>query len=77
MDIFSIDLTYNELLFIRQTLELPTISGKDAKFLAGLQLKIENELLQIEEIKRQSEEEKQRGLEAIIEADKKNTNSKK
>ena len=72
---FSIDVTYNELLFIRQTLELPTISGKDAKFLAGLQLKLENELLQIEQMKQHAEAEKQKSLEAIIKAE--STKSKK
>jgi hypothetical protein len=77
MDIFSIDVTYNELLFMRQTLELPTISGKDAKFLAGLQIKIENELLQIEQMKREEEEQKIKSLNEIIDADKKNNNSKK
>jgi hypothetical protein len=69
MDIFSIDVTYNELLFIRQTLELPSISGKDAKFLAGLQIKLENELLQIEQMKQQAETEKQQALEAIMKAE--------
>ena len=63
------DVTYNELLFIRQTLELPTISGKDAKFLAGLQIKLENELLQIEQMKQTEEAEKQQALEAIIKAE--------
>lgn len=75
MDIFSIDVTYNELLFIRQTLELPTISGKDAKFLAGLQLKLENELLEIDQMRQQAEAEKQKSLEAIIKAE--STKSKK
>ena len=69
------DVTYNELIFIRQTLELPTISGKDAKFLAGLQIKVENELLQIEQMKQQAETEKQQALEAIIKAE--TTKSKK
>jgi hypothetical protein len=69
MDIFSIDVTYNELLFMRQTLELPTISGKDAKFLAGLQIKLENELLQIEQMKQTEEAEKQKALEAIVKAE--------
>ena len=63
------DVTYNELLFMRQTLELPTISGKDAKFLAGLQIKLENELLQIEQMKQTEEAEKQQALEAIIKAE--------
>lgn len=51
MDIFSVNLTHNELNFIRQCLELPSISGKDAKFLANLQTKIEQELIEIEQKK--------------------------
>jgi len=51
MDLFSIDLTINEINFIRQCLELPSISGKDAKFLANLQSKIEQELAKIQQIK--------------------------
>lgn len=51
MDVFSVDFTHNELNFIRQCLELPSISGKDAKFLANLQTKIEQELLDIEQKK--------------------------
>jgi hypothetical protein len=77
MDIFSINLTHNEIAFIRQCLELPSITGRDAKFLAGLQIKLEGELLQIEEILRNAEEEKQIALEAIIESEKKKTSSKK
>jgi hypothetical protein len=44
MNIFSVDFTQNELVFIRQALDLVTIKGNDAKFLAGLQLKLEDEL---------------------------------
>ena len=69
MDLFSVDFTHNELVFIRQTLELPTISGKDAKFLAGLQLRIENELVQIEQIKIQEAQKKEEGLHALINAE--------
>ena len=66
MNVFSVDLTHNELLFIRQSLELPTISGKDAKFLATLQVKIEHELNGIFE---QEELKKQEGLKEIIQAE--------
>lgn len=66
MNVFSVDLTHNELLFIRQSLELPTISGKDAKFLATLQVKIEHELNSIFE---QEELKKQEGLKEIIQAE--------
>ena len=69
MDIFSIGLTHNEIVFIRQTLELPSISGRDAKFLASLQIKIENELAEIERIKAEEEKKKARDLQQLIEVD--------
>ena len=66
MDLFSVDLTYNEIVFIRQTLELPSISGRDAKFLANLQIKIENELAQIEQRQAAEAQKKAEDLQAII-----------
>jgi len=66
MDIFSIDLTHNEITFIRQCLELPSISGRDAKFLASLQTKIENELAQIEQMKQSENQKKTEELQKII-----------
>jgi hypothetical protein len=66
MDLFSVDFTHNELVFIRQTLEMPTISGKDAKFLANLQLKVENELVQIEQMQAAEAQKKAEDLQAII-----------
>jgi len=66
LDIFSIDLTQNEILFVRQALDLVTVSGKDAKFLANLQVKIEQELLDIEAQKRKEEEKKQVELQQIV-----------
>jgi len=66
MDLFSVDFTHNELVFIRQTLELPTISGKDAKFLANLQSRVENELAQIEQMKAAEAQKKAEDLQAII-----------
>jgi predicted nucleotidyltransferase len=77
MDIFSIDLTHNEIVFIRQTLELPSISGRDAKFLASLQIKIENELAEIERIKAEEEQKKARDLQQLIEADQSKSGIKK
>ena len=69
MDLFSVDFTHNELVFIRQTLELPTISGKDAKFLANLQSRVENELTQIEQMKAAEAQKKAEDLQAIINAE--------
>lgn len=66
MDLYSIDLTVNEIIFIRQTLDLPTISAKDAKFLANLQTKIETEIAEIEQMKQKSEQKKKKDLEDLI-----------
>jgi len=77
MDFFSIDLTHNEIVFIRQTLELPSISGRDAKFLANLQTKIENELAEIERIKAEEEQKKVKALQTIVEADQSKSGIKK
>jgi plasmid maintenance system antidote protein VapI len=54
------DLTPNELNFVRQALDLVSIKGTDAQFLANLQLKFERELA---EIQRLAEEEEQRKVE--------------
>jgi hypothetical protein len=56
MDLFSLDFTPNELNFIRQSLDLVTIKGTDAKFLADLQLKIENELTEIQRLIQQEQQ---------------------
>lgn len=66
LDIFSIDLTQNEIIFVRQALDLVTVSGKDAKFLANLQTKIEQELLEIDALKLKEEQKKQLELQQII-----------
>jgi hypothetical protein len=66
MNIFSIDLTQNEITFLRQALDLVTIKGTDAKFLANLQIKLEDELIQITKILRQEEEVKQQSLQDIV-----------
>lgn len=68
MDIFSVDFTYNELNFIRQCLELPSISGKDAKFLANLQNKIEHEISEIQRMKDEEEQKKAEELKKVTEA---------
>lgn len=73
MDIYSIDVTLNELMFIRQALDLVTISGKDAKYVASLQYKLENE---IQEIQKDNEDEKTKSLKQAIEIDKQKSSSK-
>jgi hypothetical protein len=66
MDVFSIDVTHNEIAFMRQSLDLVTVSGKDAKFLANLQIKLENELIQIEQMKITEEQKKIESLQQVL-----------
>ena len=47
METFQIALTLVEMQAIRQSLEQISISGKDAKFLAALQIKLESEIQNI------------------------------
>ena len=71
MNIFSIDLTVNEIQLLRQSLDIISIKGTDTKFLANLQIKLENELIQIQEILKQEESKKQQDLQHIIEKEEK------
>ena len=66
MNIFSIDLTVNEIQLLRQSLDIISIKGTDAKFLANLQSKLESELLQIQEMLYKVEETKQQELQDIV-----------
>jgi hypothetical protein len=54
MEVYSIEITPKEISFIRQALDLVNILGKDAKFVADLQIKLENELIQIQSIQKES-----------------------
>lgn len=74
MDIFSIDITPQELSFIRQSLDLVTISGKDARFVADLQIKVENEMIEIQKMK---EQVKSKELQKALEIDALKPSSKK
>lgn len=69
MDIFSIDLSPTEITVLRQALELVTLSGKDAKFIANLQIKLENELAEIQSIQTKQEQKKQKELQDILKAE--------
>lgn len=71
MDLFSVDFTLGELQVMRQALDVITISGKDAKVLASLQLKLENEMQNIQMMLQQAEFEKQQALVKAVEAEKK------
>jgi hypothetical protein len=71
MDIFSIDLTVPEIQTMRQSLDLITIAGKDARFLANLQTKLEHELTQISQMLTAEQTKKQEDLQKAIVTDKK------
>jgi hypothetical protein len=77
MNIFSIDLTHPEINFIRQALETVSIQGRDAKFCANLQLKLEHELEEITRMIKEEEENKMLGLQQIIETEQSKPRSRK
>jgi hypothetical protein len=66
MNIFSIDVTLNELTFIRQSLDAVSVSGKDAKFLANLQIKLEQEIQEAQAMLEEEELKKKKDLEQLI-----------
>jgi hypothetical protein len=71
MNIFSVDLTVAEIQLARQSLDVISISGKDAKLVATLQIKLETELTQIQNMITQAETKKSATLQKVLEADKK------
>ena len=75
MDIFSIDFSVTELNVLRQSLDLVTLSGKDAKFIASLQTKLENEITEIQSMKTKQELKKQKELQEVLKAEAKKQNS--
>ena len=66
MNLFSIDFSHAELNFLRQALETIPIQGKDAKFCAHIQVKLEHELEEIVRIIKSEEENKNITLQQIL-----------
>lgn len=66
MDIFSIDITIPEIQLLRSSLDVITINGKDAKFVAGLQIKLEQEMQSIQQMIAEAEEKKKKDLEQVM-----------
>lgn len=66
MDIFSVDFTIPELKVLRQSLDMITLTGKDAKFIAGLQAKLEQEIAQVSEMQSQIAKQKQLELQRVL-----------
>ena len=69
--VFSIDnLQIGEIRLLRQALDVIQITGKDAQYVANLQVKLESEMKQIEEFIKTEELKKAEGIEKIEKANK-------
>jgi hypothetical protein len=69
MELFAIDLTIAEIQLTRQALDVISIAGKDAKVVANLQYKLEDELQQIQNQLQTAERDKQIQLQKAVEAE--------
>lgn len=76
MNLFSVDFTPSELNCIRQSLDLMTVKGTDAKFLASLQVKIENEIMEISNILQQEQTTKEEALKQLLASEEKKSSKK-
>lgn len=66
MDLFTIEnLSLDEIAVLRQALNVIEIKGASAQFIASLQLKLDNEIVQIQEMLRQEEAKKLAGIKKI------------
>ena len=77
MNLFSIDFSHAELNFLRQALETVPIQGRDAKFCASIQIKLEQELEEITQMIKAEEEAKMLGLQQIIQHEETKTSTRK
>jgi hypothetical protein len=77
MNIFSVDFSHAELNFLRQALETIPIQGRDAKFCASIQIKLEQELEEITRMLKAEEDQKMMGLQQIIQVEEEKATSRK
>jgi hypothetical protein len=77
MNIFSVDFSHAELNFLRQALETIPIQGRDAKFCASIQIKLEQELEEITRMLKAEEESKMLGLQQIIQHEEEKVSTRK
>ena len=77
MNLFSIDFSHAELNFLRQALETIPIQGKDAKFCAHIQVKLEHELEEIVRMIKEEEQNKNVTLQQILETEEAKLTKKK
>ena len=77
MNLFAIDFSHAELNFLRQALETVPIQGRDAKFCASIQIKLEQELEEITQMLKAEEESKTLGLQQIVQHEEEKTSTRK
>ena len=77
MNLFSVDFSHAELNFIRQALETVPIQGRDAKFCASIQIKLEHELEEIAQMIKAEEEAKMLGLNQMIQHEETKSSTRK
>ena len=77
MNLFSVDFSHAELNFIRQALETVQLQGRDAKFCASIQLKLESELEQIIQMIKAEEQSRTLGLQQMIQTEELKESKKK
>jgi hypothetical protein len=71
MDLFEINLTFNELTFLRSALDPISIQGRDARFVASLQIKLEHEIEEVKRMLQEAETQKMEDLQEAIKEDQK------
>ena len=71
MDLFEISLTFNELTFLRSALDPISIQGRDARFIASLQIKLEHEIEEVKRMFQEAETKKMIDLQEAIKEDQK------
>ena len=77
MNIFSVEFSHAELNFLRQALETVPIQGRDAKFCASIQIKLEQELEEITQMIKAEEESRMLGLQQMIQHEETKTTTRK
>ena len=77
MNIFAVDFSHAELNFLRQALETVPIQGRDAKFCASIQIKLEQELEEITQMLKAEEEAKMLGLQQMVQHEEEKTSTRK
>jgi len=77
MNLFSVDFSHAELNFIRQALETIPIQGRDAKFCATIQIKLEHELEEITQMIKAEEEAKNVSLQQLLQHEETKTTTRK